>query len=89
MLFVHGTKVLAFCDGEESPISDRLAKVELEASDHLPVSFRGCALEDISLTDSSRLEIEPGEEVLARKGETLLWIRNLEAKGALDLVSGC
>ena len=82
-----GTKVLVFCDGEEAPMPDPLARVELAASNHLPASFRGCKLEDVSLTDSSRLEVEPGEDVLARKGKSLLWVRNLESKSAIDLVS--
>ena len=82
-----GTKVLAFCDQEESQISNPRTKVQLSESDHLPVSFRGCTLEDDSLTEYSQLDLEPEDEVLAKKEENLLWIRNQETAETIDLTA--
>jgi hypothetical protein len=49
--------------------------------------FRGRSLEDSSAKSTGRLEIDAGDEVLARKGEDPCWVRYIGEAAVLDLVS--
>ncbi len=49
--------------------------------------LRGCQLSDKTLDQARSLKAEAGDEILARKGEAILWLRRKEGGAAVDLVA--
>lgn len=64
-----------------------MAGIEFSGAAYLPACFRGRMLSDEVASPLSKLDPEPGDEVLARKGEEILWIHREEGAASLDLAA--
>jgi hypothetical protein len=80
-------RCLAFCNGPAEPIRSAAAEVELGNIQVLAKCLRGRTMPDRSLESTARLEAQPGDEVLAQKGESVLWIRRAVGVAAIDLAA--
>jgi hypothetical protein len=82
-----GLRCLAFIGGHTAPVSCLSDNVCLSSSPHLPQCFRGRALPDKAIERVCHLEAEAGDEVLARKGDDILWLHRKKGASVVDLVA--
>ena len=81
-----GLRCMAFLPTDHAPLSVS-ADVHLTKSAFLPQSLRGRTLAHRDLKCIGRLEEKEGDEVVARKGENILWIHRSAGAAALDVVA--
>jgi hypothetical protein len=82
-----GLRCLAFIGGQTVPVASSSQNVFLSSSACLPQCFRGRMLSDKAIKRVCRLEAKPGDEVLARKGDDILWVHRKEGAVGVDLVA--
>jgi hypothetical protein len=82
-----GVRCLAYIDEQRVLVPSARSKIVFFDSPCISKSFRGRILEDTSVDKISHLEAELGDEIVARKGEDILWMRRSKESVALDLVS--
>ncbi len=82
-----GLPCLALVTGPAKPASPSSAKVVFGESPHLRRYFRGRRLPDKSIDKISKLEREPGDEVLAQMGDENLWIHRSKNGCSLHMVA--
>lgn len=82
-----GLPCLAFIDAQSAPARVAMAGIQFTEAAYLPACFRGRTLSDEVANPLSRLILEPGDQVLARKGEEILWIHRKEGTTNLDLAA--
>jgi hypothetical protein len=82
-----GIRCLAFIAGQVDPICSSTSKVDFPEEAPIANCFRGRSLHDGSLKHAHRLEVMAGEQVIARKGENILWIRRSGSAAPLDMVA--
>jgi hypothetical protein len=63
------------------------SKVELSGADYLPVCLRGRKIRETKLEHAASLPVEGGDEVVAHKGDRVLWIHRRAGSSAFDLVA--
>jgi hypothetical protein len=82
-----GIRCLTFYSGQAEPIRDISAEVELGNVQGIEKCLRGRRLPDCSVERSTHLEIFPGDEILARKGDSVLWLRWKAGGAVVDLAA--
>ena len=82
-----GLHCLAYVKGQSLPRQSRSADLSLGPSTHLVESFRGRTLFGTVMDRAYPLEVEPGDEVLARIDRDVLWVRRTEGTSDLHLVA--
>jgi hypothetical protein len=83
----NGLRCLAFIGGQTAPVLAASQDVCMSSSSYLPQSFHGRSLPDKSIDRICRAEVKPGDEVLARKGDGILWLHREEGAVGVDLVA--
>jgi len=81
-----GLRCLAFLKGSEA-VSLPPGNVNLASTPYLDRCFRGRTLPDKTLERAFPLKAEAGDEVVARKGDVILWLHRQQGIAALDLVA--
>ena len=82
-----GLRCLAFIGGQTVPVASASQAVCLSASSCLPQCFRGRTLPDKAIERVCPLKPEAGDEVLARKGDDILWLHRKKGVSGIDLVA--
>jgi hypothetical protein len=82
-----GLRCLTYIDGPAVPVTSPSMGVRLSLTPHLPQCFRGRTLTDKAIDRICHLKAEAGDEILARKGDDLLWLRRKEGASVVDLVA--
>jgi len=83
----NGMRCLAFIGGQIVPSLSLSKDVCLGSSSYLPQYFRGRTLPDKAIGRVYYLKMEAGDEVLARKGDDILWLHRKEGTLSMDLVA--
>jgi hypothetical protein len=81
-----GLRCMAFLDGEPAPVQSASPNISLASIPYLRRCFQGRVLPDKTVARICRLKEEVGDEVVARKGDEILWIHRKEGVSAVDLV---
>jgi hypothetical protein len=84
---LSGVRCMAFVGGHSVTTSSPLTEVTFSSAPCLAGYFRGRKLSDNSIDRISCLKAEAGDEVVARKGDDILWIHRKEGAAGVDLVA--
>lgn len=82
-----GLRCVAFIGGRPVSVAPAVNDVCLGSNSFLPQCFRGRSFSDKSIDRICRLAVEPGDEVLARKGDDVLWLHRKQGVSGIDLVA--
>jgi hypothetical protein len=82
-----GLRCLAFIGGSPSAVRSASSNVRLSSTPYLPPALRGMGLPDPSVVKVCGLDRESGDEVVAQKGEDVLWIHRRVGTSRMDLLA--
>jgi hypothetical protein len=82
-----GLHCMAFIGGPTFPVSSPSAAVRLSSNSCLPQCFRGRTLPDKAIERVCPLKPEAGDEVLAWKGDDILWLHGKQGASEVDLIA--
>jgi hypothetical protein len=82
-----GLRCMAWVKAELTPVKLEAADLSFAPVPYLARCFRGRTLADRSINMVRRLQAGSGDNVVARKGEAVLWIHRTVERAALDLLA--
>lgn len=84
---LKGVRCLAVMGGQPTATGSPLAGVQLSSAPYLARCLRGRTMSDKEIQRINCLKEEAGDEVVARKGDDILWIHRKEGASGVDLVA--
>ncbi len=82
-----GLRCLAFIGGQIVPVVSPSEPVCFGSTPNVPKYFRGRMLPDKAMDRACHLSVEAGDEILARKGDDILWLHRKAGTSFVDLVA--
>jgi hypothetical protein len=81
-----GLRCLAFTGRDASAAVLATGDLRFSSLPYLTEIFRGRTLPDVTVNRIHRLDEQPGDEVVARKGDDILWIRRSDTDAEVDFI---